>query len=218
MYYDLHAEPEDQSKILAMAKKLGWNGIGLILPYDRKDFPRKAEGLDVVSGIVIREMNANRIRNIVKQSRKKAELIIVEAGDVEFNRAVLNIPEIDVLSRVDNFDLDYVMCRLAAKNNVSIEISFHGLIENTGKVRSRIFSDLYQNARLIRKYKAPFVITSGAISEWDLRSPSDMTAFGKMLGFNEKEIKDALSGRIVRENRKRLSKNWLMGGVRIVRN
>ena len=65
----------------------------------------------------------------------------------------------------------------------------------------------------MRKFRAPFVLTSRANTEWDLRSASEMVAFGRVLGFQDKEIKDSLSGKILKENRKRLGGKWVIPGV-----
>ncbi len=71
------------------------------------------------------------------------------------------------------------------------------------------------NANLVRKFRTPFVLTSGALDPWDLRSPSELISFGNVLGFNPKDVKLSLTERIIRENRKRLGKKWVMPGVEL---
>jgi len=73
-----------------------------------------------------------------------------------------------------------------------------------------------EGSQLIRKYRAPFVLTTGAFDASGLRAPSELFALGKVLGFQDKEIKLPLSDFIIKENRKRLSGKWVMPGVEVV--
>ena len=108
------------------------------------------------------------------------------------------------------------MAKLAKKNNVSIEFSLSDLIQTSKLSRSKILHDLMENAKLVKKYKTPFVLTSGSFDCFGLRSPSELLSFGRVLGFQDPEIKNALSDFIVKENRKRLSGKWVMPGVEVV--
>ena len=74
---------------------------------------------------------------------------------------------------------------------------------------------MLETAKLVKKFRAPFVLTSGAMSEWDLRSPSEFYSFGKVLGFDPSGIRTNLSDKIVEENRKRLGDKWIMPGVEV---
>jgi RNase P/RNase MRP subunit p30 len=48
-----------------------------------------------------------------------------------------------------------------------------------------------------------------------MRSPHDITVFGKILGLSESQVKLGISDRLIKENRKRLSGKWVMPGVEI---
>ncbi len=228
-YYDLHTGSGNLKEILRLARELGWSGLGIIIPYDR-DFSRNLETLrkeiktlkpklDIALGAEISGEKPGKIRRTAKDLRKKLELIVVSGGDLEANRRALETPETDILSHpyLDRNDpgLDHVMAKLAEKNRVAIEFSFNEILYAYKKRRSQILQNLLGAAKLVKKYKAPFTISSGARGPWDLRSPSELTALGRVLGLPNPEIKHSLSEGILQENRKRLGKKWVMPGVEV---
>lgn len=223
--YDCHVHFEDLKKTVGMARKLGWSGLVLVTNWtNEKDLEKfkksikKPKGFDLAIGVEIKD-KPNRIKELARKLRKKAELILVHGGDLEVNRAAVETPEVDILlhpefERQDS-GLDHVMVKLAKKNNVAIEFGFSDILHSYKKTRSSVIQKLTKNARLVKKYKAPFVLTSGAFSEWGLRSPSELISFGRVLGLKDPEIKGAMSNNIIKENRKRLSGKWIMPGVEV---
>jgi ribonuclease P/MRP protein subunit RPP1 len=221
MFYDLHVQA-DAGKASEMAKKLGFSGIGLTVPWaDRATVQQTRKGtfpVDVSPGIEI-HAKANQISHLAKSVRRQYELILVRGGTEELNRAALETPEVDILvsPRLENSmcGINHILARLGAKNNVAICFDLREIIQAYKKTRSNLLSGLMETARFVRKYKCPFVLSSGALGEWDMRGPSELIAFGKFLGFQENECRKALSGEILKENRKRLSGKWVMPGVEI---
>ena len=224
-FYDMHVHPEvELAKILAFSKKLGWTGICLIFK-DIKDLEeakkelKNVKDLDISFGIKLEPKNPAEIPRKVEPIRRKADVILVYGGDLEVNRKACETSGVDILCHPelgrDDSGIDHVMAKLAAKNNVTIEFNFRQLLLSYGKSRSEYFAKLEKNAKLVRKYRAPFVLTSGAVSCWDLRSPSELISFGKLLGFDSKKVKSSLFGGIIENNRKRLSGKWIMPGVEI---
>ncbi len=225
-FYDLRVNPENLGEIVKKAKVLGWSGLGVIFEWKglkelekaKKEIEKYKKEIDIVLGVGIKTRKPGEIKEIAKKIRKRVELILVFGGDLKINRKAVEIREVDILANPENEEnsgLNHVMVKLAAENNVAIEFSFRKILHSFGKTRAENFNKFLTNAKLVRKYKAPFLITSSAISQWDLRSPFDLLSFGKVLGFQDKEVKEALSDKIVKENRKRLSEKWIMPGVEI---
>ena len=216
---------DTSGETLDMAGKLGWKGIGLLVPWEGKENLekfRKSLGkakVDVSVGVIIGAKKASGMKKDVLKARPLAELVAVSGGDLEINRAALERPEVDILLNPwkDRNDpgLDYVMARLGRKNRVSVMFGFNELLVSSKRGRVRVMSNLLAAAKLVRKHKAPFVLSSGAKGTFDLLAPSDSMSFGRVLGFRDPEIKRGLSGQMVRENRKRLSGKWVMPGVEI---
>lgn len=216
-FYDLCVRSGEAAEF---AKKLGWDGIGLITPL--KDFKgpgvKKSGGLDVSPGVEIEVRRAHDLGKAVRRARRKAELVVVKGGILDVNRAALEIPEVDILTGFQlpgSCGLNHIMAKLAARNNVSIGFEFGDILHSHEKGRTRILSMLLHAARLVRKFRVPFILTSGALSPWDMRAPSELQAFGRVLGFKDPDIRKALGSIIVEENRKRLSGKWVMPGVEV---
>jgi len=201
-FYDLCLRaPEAMEK----AGELGFSGVGIILGFEKGVFEkisslRKSLGKPAAFGVEIKA----GVKSKAKDIRKNVELI---AGE---GRPALETNEVDIAFCEE---VDYVMARIAKRNNVAIAFSLHPIIHSSKRGRGELLSRYFNAAKLIRKYKAPFLLTSGAVSKWDLRGPSDLIAFGKVLGFNQKDCERALSGRILKENRKRLGGKWIIPGV-----
>jgi ribonuclease P/MRP protein subunit RPP1 len=219
--YDFRVS-EDLGQCVSFAKELGWKGFCYVMPC--ADFGnevasvRKQKSIDVCSGVLIESDKYEEVRKLVDRFRPGAEMIFVRGGDTELNRYIFNMPKIDVVTGVScGNNLDYVMCKMAARNEIAIEFSFSDLLHSYSRTRTEILANMSRNAELARKYKAPFVITSGALSKWDLRSPHDLMVFGKAIGFQEPEIKAALSDEKLRGNRKMLSGKRVAKGVEVLK-
>lgn len=175
--------------------------------------------IDIAFAYKIRTNRPGEIPKLAKRVRNKTELVLVYGGNLEINRKACETPEIDVLTHPElgrnDPGIDRTMANLAKKNSVSVEFNFRSLLLSYGKSRSDVFSNLLNGAKIVKKAKAPFVLTSGALDPHDLRSPSELISFGRILGFNPRDIKTSLSGGMLEENRKRLGKKWVMPGVEL---
>jgi ribonuclease P/MRP protein subunit RPP1 len=221
MFYDLHIQA-DAEKAAHMARRLGLNGIGLTVQSGNIANPQEARAkglpIDVAVGMEIKARES-QISNLAKGLRRRYELILVRGGTEEINRAALETPEVDVLfhTNLENGQcgINHILARLGAKNNVAICFDLLDILQSYKKTRSQLLTSMMETARFVKKYKCPFVISSGALNEWDMRAPSELMAFGKFLGFDERQCKKALDGGILRENRKRLGGKWVMPGVEV---
>jgi RNase P/RNase MRP subunit p30 len=222
-FYEYHVHPEiNLEGMLANLERLGWSGVcflcdslGMIEKF--RNILKKA-GMDVAFGYKIETSKPGNIPKIARKVRKEVEIITVFGGDPEINRKACETSEIDILThpeRGENRGMDYVMAKLAKENSVSVEFNFREILHTYKKSRADLFSKMLENAKLVRKFRAPFVLTSGALDPWDMRSPSELISFGRILGFNPRDVKLSMTGRILEENRKRLGKKWVMPGVEL---
>ena len=228
MKYDYHCHFENFEEGIRLAKSLGLNGICLTLNWtNESEFgkffekvqPLKTKDFDIVISVEI-EGKPNHIRELAKRLRQNVEIIAVHGGDSEVNRLAVETPEVDILLhpelKREDPGFDHIMAKLARENNVAVEFSMSDLVYTYKKARADILKNLLHNAKLVRKFKVPFVLTSGAFSEWNLRAPSELISFGRVLGFSDPQIQKALSDNIIKENRKRLDKKFVMPGVEVV--
>ena len=226
MFYDLHVRAE-AGKAAGMARRLGLNGIGLAVQSGAHASSQeiqalreaaKSLGVDAAIGIEI-QGKASQISSMAKNLRRQYELILVRGGSEDVNRAAMEAAEVDVLIHhtLENGEpgVNHILARLGAKNNVAICFDFWDIVRSYRKTRSNMLTSMMETARFVRKYRCPFVLSSGAMSEWDMRGPSELIAFGKFLGFQENECRKALSGEMLAENRRRLAGKWVMPGVEV---
>jgi ribonuclease P/MRP protein subunit RPP1 len=225
-FYEMHVHPEvELVKMIEFSRMLGWSGMCLVFR-DLKELEEARRTLkdvriiDIYFGLKIEAKKPDDVKRLAAPARRKADLILVHGGDMEVNRAAVETPEVDVLShpefgREEDSGFDHVMAKLAKENNVAIEFNFRELLLSYKKTRSAVLAHLARNAKLVRKYNVPFVLTSGAVSSWDMRGPSDLISFGKVLGLDHSACKDSMTGMILQENRKRNSGKWVMPGVEV---
>jgi len=218
--YCIHSCQDSGSEVeelVEMAARLGWNGVCVLQEKPSgKISPGNGHGMDFASGVVIEKTRPADLKREIMKHRMSREVIAVKANNDEAARTSLDMAEIDIILPGPDTEIDMVMARLARKNGICIAFELRHLVCSSGSARSRMLSWLRKNAKTVRKAGAPFVISSGALSPWDMRSPSEMTSFGKILGFGDPAIKKALGGGLIAENRKRLGGKWVMPGVEIV--
>ncbi|MFH1294808.1 MAG: RNase P subunit p30 family protein [Candidatus Aenigmatarchaeota archaeon] len=193
---------EDNEK---MARSLGWSGIGMLVGEREQPFTG--------FGIRCMEIHPQKPSDVAKSCTRlrKNPLLAVSTRDLECARQTMETPEADLL--LYEGPLNHVMAKLGADNNVSLVFDFSRLLSTTDRSRSIIITEMVSNAKLLRKFNAPFVLASGAQDKWGLRSPRDLISWGKTLGFEEKTCKKSVSDCILKENEKRLGGKWVSPGV-----
>ena len=224
-YADLCVRTADASKALEIGRRLGLGVIGIVVPAaDLAGLEKLRKGLDwrekprLALGVEAFTEKPEQLRRLAEAVRRSAEIVVARGGTAELNRAVIETPEVDILINHDiegRCGINHVLARLAKKNGVAIGFDFNQLMTSYRLGRIQEFSAMVETARQVSKAGAPLVLTSGAQDPWDMRSPSELMAMGRLLGLNGTEIRRGLSDGIVRENRKRLSGKWVMPGVEV---
>jgi ribonuclease P/MRP protein subunit RPP1 len=234
MYFDLHvhsAFSEGESSIrelAAQAKLLGYHGICFAEYFKNKETMEKLKeelnqvekeiGIKIFLGFEAR--NANELKRLVKL-RREYDILLARGGDLSLNRLAVETPEVDILTHPElarkDSGLNHILVREAAKNNVAIEINFRNIILNTKNSRAIVLKHIMENIKLCKKYKAPIISCSGAISHWQLRDPKVLISMAVVLGLELKQAKDTLSAvpqKIIEQIKERRSEKWIMPGVK----
>ncbi len=196
--------------LMKNARLLGFSGICVLAGGK----PAGCDGSYAVCGRLV-EAAAGRLRGVVRAGRKGSLIIAVEGRDDETNRAACEAREVDILIPGPGTKIDVTMARFARDNGVRIAFEFAPLLHSSLVDRGRVFSQMRMNAKSVVKAKAPFVVSSGALSGFGLRSPSDLVSFAKVLGFPEPAARRSMGGELMRENARRLSGKWVMPGVEV---
>ncbi|HLC39601.1 MAG TPA: RNase P subunit p30 family protein [archaeon] len=236
-FFDLHvhsAFSEGESSVeqlAATAKLLGYSGICFAEYYKGEEQIKKLAteiqkakdkvGIEIFLGF---EARNSKELNILADKRKKFDVLLVHGGDVSLNREAAETPQVDILTHPEagRYDsgMNHIMMKLAAKNNVAIEVNFREVLMTSKKSRSTLLQNISSNIAMARKFHAPIAVCSGAISHWELRDPQAMASFASQLGLTLNEATDCVSKvpeKIVRESESRRSTEWIAPGVKIVR-
>jgi len=237
-FYDLHvhsAFSEGTSSIeqlASTAKVLGFNGICFAEYFNGEEQIKKLQtelqkvkekvGIEVFLGF---EARNSKELNVLANKRKKFDVLLVHGGNLSLNREAVETPEVDILTHPEagRYDsgLNHVMMKLAAKNDVAIEINFRQVLINSKKSRNKILQFMRTNVMLAKKYHTPIIICSGAVTHFELRDPYSLIAMGCQLGLSWKEAKESVSKipqNIIMQNKERRDENWILSGVKIIKN
>lgn len=190
----IHPYPDGNSTLPRMALEaleLGFGSCVALTTRPIQDLPLK-----VVRGILIREDTPKRISTALRRLPADSEVVMVEAGESGFNRAVLSLHGIHLLkgiARAPHASLDHVAARTAADHRIAVDIDLYPLIHERGMARQKVLQRYEDLLVLQRRFKFPLTISSGARSVLDQRSVRDMILLCSLFGMSAEEVHRALS-------------------------
>ena len=221
---NLHAIPEGSdsaSRLAFAAKRLGYDGIVIsnhscFIDIFRPRAAFKVNSIDVDFGIEIVGNNPKALGNWISKMRAKYAFIAIHGGSEDINRAACEHPDVDVLLHPEKGRrvLSIAAVRAAEHNQVAVGFDLSPLIRLRGITRARRLELIKRNIILARKFNLQIMITTGARSRFDLRTPQELRALAEIAGFESSEIETALNlpGKILELN-KRI---WLGTGVELL--
>jgi len=212
MLIDIVLPNNNESKLIVMAKKLGYDGLCMIYKTPRAVTSDKFLQF---SGVLADVKTTKRF--------KKSDLVAVKTTDA---RQVVEKARPDLVYGVElhkktdflhqrNSGLNQIICRFASEHDVAVGFAFSGLM---GARKDRILGRMRQNIRLCRKYKIPMVIASFAGTPFQMRAPQDLLSLFISLGMHPKEASDSLMRphEIILRNQKKKSPKYISPGVELV--
>lgn len=215
-FYDMLVRARPERELTERAREMGWSGICSVTDSDKTKI--RSSEIDVLRGILLEPKRALDVPRLARKHRKDFEIVCVKGGSPELNRAAVETPEVDILtghSHEGRAGINHVIARLARENDVMICFDFGELLSSYKKTRSWTFSIMSQTAREVNRHRAPVCITSGAQSLWEMRSPSDLLSFSRLLGIPDSRAKEGMSNLAVERNRKKLSGEIVGRGVEL---
>ncbi len=222
-YECLNAYPEGSasaSRLALTAKRLGYRGIIICNQEPNKLFrPEAAEnirGIEVSIGTEVAASNAKALRSRVSALRARYPFLMVRGTTEEIVRVASEDPNVDVLLHPcdGRRPLGIATARAARLNQVAIGFDLSPLLHLCGMPRARWLEAVRRNLLLARKFDLSPVVTAGARSHFDLRSPRDLIAMAEVAGFEHDEAREALGrpGKLLELNRR----NWQGPGVELL--
>lgn len=212
-YYDFNLKGNNYASdkgLILEAHRLGWNYLNLV--YSPKNFeeaidykddliqetvdfvkdPNPNKKLEIGFGIGLSPKNQNELYKLSKKYRDKSKFIAVLGGDLGINRAACENRQIDILSRPyrnnRSCGINQVLAKEAVRNDVAIELCFNDILSSYLSYRAKIMGHFREIIKLHNKFDFPLIITSGASSILDIRSPRDILAVFKYLGISEDQF------------------------------
>ncbi len=221
---NLHSIPDGSdsaSRLALAAKRLGYSGI-IITNHATTGWPFGVDGAKLVGGIEVSfgvEIVAKDQRALHDKAaslRDGSDFIAVHGGDDKINRAACEDPNVDLLAHPHEgrSGIGVAAAKAARENQVAIALDLGPLIRLRGGSRVRWMEVVRRDLNLIEKFDLDLMISTGARSHLDLRSPRDLVALAALLGLERERAFEALAlpKEILDLNRRR----WASAGVEIL--
>jgi ribonuclease P/MRP protein subunit RPP1 len=189
----LHPYPEGDSSLRRMALEAGALGFDSIVVPDAPSL--EYHGVRVIPAILIAEPNPRVIPGLLRTNGEKRALVIVNAGENGFNRAILNLKGIQIIRHVHKTrknSFDHVSARLAAERGVAVDIDLFPIIHSSGLTRQRVMQRYRDLIMLYQRYRFHLTFSSNACSILDLRSVEEICRLCGLFGMEEDDVRAGL--------------------------
>lgn len=206
-FYDICIfNPEEHEEMIARLKEFGFGGAYFCIDAKEKKQAKEYAGIIINSEeddfdtkiCMLKEaLKPGDIANISPSGTGiEPDISAVKGLTEDAFRKAAETKKTDMITGLISAEnrllIDYITVNFCRENNIIVNLDFRKVLSYEKKERARIFSGLFEAAKLVSKRKAPFRITSMAKNKWEIRSPSELISFGKILGLKENEIKNSL--------------------------
>ncbi|MFB6137988.1 MAG: RNase P subunit p30 family protein [Halobacteriaceae archaeon] len=224
MYEAVRAsEASTPSRLAATAARAGYDGV--VLRNARTAVAdvaalREAVDCDVVVAAEVVADDPQSARGHVGNYRPDVTLLVVRGGSVATNRFAVESPKVDVLARPmhGDGDVNHVLLRAAAENDVHVEVNLGPVLRSTGGPRVRAIRSLRKLAELVDAYDTPHVVSADPGDHLEVRAPREVVAVGEAAGLDPAFVREGLAawGALAERRRREQSPEWVAPGVRVV--
>ena len=172
------------------AKALGYDSLVAI------DSPAySSDGVEIHSGIIVQDAPLRDVINRVKRAKDAGTVVSVGARDNGFNRAVIGLKGVHILRGIhaaDKTAFDHVAAKMAADNNVAVDLDLSVLIAARGVARQRAIHRYRDVLIFERRFEFPVTLSSYARSYLDLRAVREITGLCSLIGMDIPDVEKAL--------------------------
>ena len=153
------------------------------------------DGVEVLSGIVVQEASMRDVIHRVKRANDSGAVVSVTARDNGFNRAAIGLKGVHILRGIQTAEktaFDHVTAKMAADNNVAIDLDLSVLIAARGLARQRAIHRYRDVLIFERRFEFPVTLSSHARSYLDLRAVREITGLCSLIGMDISGVEKAL--------------------------
>ena len=150
----------------------------------------------VLRGTVISAPSVKEVVAAIQGIPRGSGVVMVNAGELAFNRAVIGLRGVRVLRgvhRAPKGSFNHVAAREAEARGIAVELDLSPLVEARGLPRQKAISRYREILQLARRYAFPCTIASNARSILGQRSVRDIVLLARLFGMEEEEVMGALS-------------------------
>jgi ribonuclease P/MRP protein subunit RPP1 len=187
----IHPYPAGDSSLRRMAltaRELGFDQV--VASGGSGDVPGVLRGT-IISGASVKEVSSQ-----VQGLPPGEAVVMVTAGDLAFNRAILGLRGVRVLKGIHRSPkgaFNHVAAREAEERGIAVELDLSPLVQERGVPRQKVIFRYRQIIDLHRRYRFPLTLASNARSILGQRSVREMVLLARLFGMEEAEVMGALS-------------------------
>ena len=155
------------------------------------------DGFSVIGGTLIREPQVKAVINAARANSSGTGLVVVNAGNNGFNRAIIQIKGVHVirhLHKTEKNSFDHIIARMSAENHVAIDIDLRPLVMSRGVWRQKTIQRYKDIIGLCERFEFPLTLSSNARSVVELKSVREMVNLASLVGITEPDAREALAG------------------------
>ena len=155
----------------------------------RPEAAERIRGIEVAIGAEVMAKDVRSLRSRITSLRPRYPLLLVRAATEELVRTASEDPNFDMLipSYSSRRPLGIAAARAAKLKQVAVGFELGPFFRLSGRHRSSWLESLGRNLQLARKFDLRLLLTVGARSHLDLRSPRDIIALAEVMGFEHQE-------------------------------
>jgi ribonuclease P/MRP protein subunit RPP1 len=156
----------------------------------------ETDGFSVIGGTLVRETQVKAVINAARANSPGKGLLVVNAGNNSFNRAIIQIKGVHVirhLHKTEKNSFDHIIARMSAENNVAIDLDLRPLVMSRGVWRQKTIQRYKDIIGLWGRFEFPLTLSSNARSVVEMKSVREMVNLAALVGLGEPGSRDALS-------------------------
>jgi ribonuclease P/MRP protein subunit RPP1 len=190
----VHPYPEGNTTLIRMALEAGEIGFdSIVAPVPRES---RYGCVRILPCIIIDEPDVRKLSGQIRNLGKEAILLMVNARENGYNRAVVNLKGVHVLRhlhKTQKNSFDHITARNAADRRVAIDIDLYPLIHSSGPTRQKALQRYRDILILWSRYDFPLSLSSNAYSFLDLKSTEEIALICSLFGMEEPDVNEALN-------------------------
>ncbi len=166
---------------------------------------------DFLKGYLIKPKDVKDLKKKLSLAKRKW-IVGVLSDKPEINMEAIMRKKVDVILDSEERRIDYTAIKLAPEKDVIIEICLSKFLTAKGAKRARLIDETIKILEVVKKFDAPFVITSGARDFYELRPKKQIYEFFSFMGADLNKSRNFA----LNLYKKYADPNYIMDGLEII--